>query len=92
MTPKSVESSRRVCLAKVVTWRIIVMSTTIVIACALTRDLGVGASIGAIVWDSRFDFFLHTAEVRGRGSDRPTTKRPGQTALPIDARFFFWHS
>ncbi len=48
MTPKSVESSRRVCLAKVVSWRIIVMSTTIVIACALTRDLGVGASIGGV--------------------------------------------
>ncbi|MGY9074367.1 MAG: DUF2061 domain-containing protein [Acidimicrobiales bacterium] len=30
------------------TWRIIVMSTTIVIACALTRDLGVGASIGGV--------------------------------------------
>jgi len=47
MTPASAEpTSRRVHLAKMVTWRIIATSTTIVIAFALTGDLGLGASIG----------------------------------------------
>lgn len=48
MTLAAAESSRRVHLAKMVTWRIIATSTTIVIAYVLTGDLGVGVSIGGI--------------------------------------------